>query len=234
MSTTTCPNGHDSADPEWCDTCGAKMGAVGSSPLSAPNATATPAAAAPTASKNAPAACPHCSELNPADALFCEVCGYDFTTGQVPAPTLTAPSVSAAPVESSVGWIAVIEVDPQWYGLKGTLADQPCPPSSSSTVPLSNHTALIGRSSASRGLRPEVALDADTGVSRRHAQFVRDGDSLTIVDLSSTNGTYVVSADTEPDDATPALVPGVPTELRDGDRVYLGAWTRLTVRSSPT
>ena len=144
---------------------------------------------------------------------------------------VSVPSVIAQPVESAVGWLVVVEVDRQWYGLKGTLADQPCPTSSSSTIPLSNHTALIGRSSASRGLRPEVALDADTGVSRRHAQFVRDGDSLTVVDLSSTNGTYVVGTDTEPDDTTVALVPGVPTELRDGDRVYVGAWTRLTVRS---
>ena len=125
----------------------------------------------------APITCPHCSELNPSDALFCEVCGYDFTTGQVPAPAIATPPVTAAPVESALGWIVVIEVDPQWYALKGTLADQACPQASSSTVPLSNHTALIGRSSASRGLRPEVALDADTGVSRRHAQFVRDGDS---------------------------------------------------------
>jgi len=186
------------------------------------------------ASSAEPVTCPHCSELNPPDALFCEVCGYDFTTGQAPEPVRAAPPVTAAAIESAVGWIVVIEVDQQWYALKGTLADQPCPKASSSTVPLSNHTALIGRSSASRGLRPEVALDADTGVSRRHAQFVRDGESLTVVDLSSTNGTYVVGADTEPDDATAALVAGVPSELRDGDRVYVGAWTRLTVRSSPT
>lgn len=231
MSTTLCPNGHASEDAEWCDTCGAKMTAGPSSPTLPPTpADTTPARSGP--SLSAPVACPHCSEQNPADALFCEVCGYDFTTGQAPMPAPTAPLATAEPVESAVGWIAVVEVDPQWYALKGTLADQPCPQVSSSTVPLSNHTALIGRSSASRGLRPEVALDADTGVSRRHAQFVRDGDSLTVVDLSSTNGTYVVAADTEPDDATIALVPGVPTELRDGDRVYVGAWSRLTVRSS--
>ena len=178
-----------------------------------------------------PVNCPHCNELNPSDALFCEVCGYDFTTGQVPAPTVVASPATAQPVDSAVGWLVVVEVDKQWYGLKGTLADQPCPSSSSSTIPLSNHTALIGRSSQSRGLHPEIALDADTGVSRRHAQFVRDGDSLTVVDLSSTNGTYVVGADGTPDEKTLAMVPGVPTELRDGDRVYVGAWSRLTVRS---
>lgn len=232
MSTFACPHGHDSSDPDWCDTCGAKIGgppAAAASPDPDATKTAPSMRAAPTAT---PVGCPHCNELNPADALFCEVCGYDFTTGQAPAPTTAAPPTSAAPTESKVGWIVVVEVDPRWYALKGTLADQPCPPTSSSTVPLSNHTALIGRSSASRGLRPEVALDADTGVSRRHAQFVRDGDSLTVVDLSSTNGTYVVTTESEPDDATVALVPGVPTELRDGDRVYVGAWSRLTVRSS--
>jgi len=123
-------------------------------------------------------------------------------------------------------------VDPTWYALKGTLADQPCPPASSSTVPLANHTALVGRSSASRDIHPEIALDADTGVSRRHAQLVRDGDTLTVVDLSSTNGTYVVPSGQEPEEGTPALIAGVPHELHDGDRVYVGAWSRLTVRAS--
>ena len=232
MSTTLCPNGHQSTDPEWCDTCGARLGA-------APAATPAPSGPAgstgsATTTVAAPVPCPHCSELNPADALFCEVCGYDFTTGQKPpAPTVTEPAPVPVPVESSVQWIVVVEVDPAWYALKGALADQPCPPGSSSTVPLANHTALIGRSSASRGVRPEVTLDADTGVSRRHAQFVRDGDTLTIVDLSSTNGSYLVPAGEEPDAEVPALVPGVPVEVHDGDRVYVGAWSRLTVRSTP-
>jgi len=238
MSTVTCPNGHESTDPEWCDTCGAKIGgasapAGSAAPPAATSAGTSPASAPPVG--GAPTVtCPHCNEINPADALFCEVCGYDFTTGQTPpgAAPIT-PSVAPVPVSSSVSWIAVVEVDEQWYSLKGALADQPCPAASTSTIPLSNHTALVGRSSASRGLRPEVALDGDTGVSRRHAQFVRDGDVLTVVDLSSTNGTYVVQAAAEPTEDTAALVPGVPTELHDGDRVYVGAWSRLTVRRSP-
>ncbi len=228
MSTVACPNGHQSTDPDWCDTCDAKIGGSPPSPQPPSPATTSPALT------SAPVHCPHCTELNPADALFCEVCGYDFTTGQAPpAPVVTTSGAPATPVASAVGWIVVVEVDAQWFALKGALADVPCPTSSSSTVPLSNHTALIGRSSASRGVRPEIALDADTGVSRRHAQFVRDGDNLTVVDLSSTNGTYVVAAGAEPDDATAALVPGMPNELHDGDRVYVGAWSRLTVRASP-
>ncbi len=238
MSTVACPNGHQSTDPEWCDTCGARIGApAGGSDPAVPVA---PQAASQVGA--APVGCPHCGEANLADALFCESCGYDFTTGQTPAgaaPTIdppapvlpTSPLSARQPVPlSNVEWIVVVEVDPEWYALKGALADQPCPPVSSRTVPLANHTALIGRTSASRGVKPEVALDGDTGVSRRHAQFVRDADQLTVVDLSSTNGTYVVTGATAPGDDVQPLVPGVPSVLADGDRVYVGAWTRLTVR----
>ena len=122
-------------------------------------------------------------------------------------------------------------MDPAWYALKGTLADRPCPPPSRASVTIEQHSSLVGRSMP-RGPGPDVALDDDTGVSRRHAQFVRDGDRLTIVDLSSTNGTYVAAGGTAVDDALTPLVAGVPREVGDGDRVYLGAWTRLTVRSS--
>jgi pSer/pThr/pTyr-binding forkhead associated (FHA) protein len=114
--------------------------------------------------------------------------------------------------------------------LKGTLADQPCPPASSSTVALAQHTALVGRSSQSRDIHPEIALDGDTGVSRRHAQLVRDGDGLVVIDLSSTNGTYVVPAGNGPTDDTDPVEAGHSTPLHDGDRIYLGAWSRLTVR----
>ena len=129
-------------------------------------------------------------------------------------------------------WVVVVEVDPTWYALKGSLADQPCPPTSSSTVALTQHTALVGRSSQSRDIHPEIALDGDTGVSRRHAQLVRDGDDLVVIDLSSTNGTYVVPSGSEPSADSPAVVAGLSTRLNDGDRVYVGAWSRLTIRRS--
>lgn len=132
--------------------------------------------------------------------------------------------------DSAVKWVVVVEVDPGWFQLKGALADQPCPPASSSTVALTHHTALIGRSSQSRNIHPEIALDGDTGVSRRHAQLIRDGDGLAVTDLSSTNGTYVVPAGSEPDAGTQPVASGVPTQLHDGDRVYVGAWSRLTAR----
>ncbi|MEO5899017.1 MAG: FHA domain-containing protein [Ilumatobacteraceae bacterium] len=242
MSTVTCPNGHESNDPEWCDTCGAKIG--GADPLVAAAAppppdpsgvvavdpSAAPPEPAPAAPTGATLACPHCGTANAVDNLFCEQCGYDFTTGQAPPEPAAAPV--AAPTEPLSGqkWVVIVEIDPQWFALKGELADQQCPAASSSTVALTQHTTMIGRTSQSRAVRPEIALDNDTGVSRRHAQFVREGDDVAVVDLSSTNGTYVVIAGVDPDDDSPALEPGVSTTLADGDRVFVGAWSRLTVR----
>lgn len=44
-----------------------------------------------------------------------------------------------------------------------------------------------------------------------------------LIDPGSTNGTYL-NDDTEP------LARNEPVTLRDGDRVHVGAWTRITVR----
>jgi FHA domain len=258
MSTVTCPNGHESNDPEWCDTCGAKIGAPSPPPTGpsaspapdpfsadpgggAPSGTgssgAGPSGAGPSAAPPLPPppagatlACPHCGTPNAVDNLFCEQCGYDFTTGQAP-PTPEAPP-APAPAEPISGqkWVVIVEIDPQWFALKGELADQHCPAPSSSTVALTQHATLVGRTSQSRAVRPEITLDNDTGVSRRHAQLVREGDDVSVIDLSSTNGTYVVTAGSEPDADPPALEPGVATKLADGDRVFVGAWSRLTVR----
>lgn len=222
---TMCPNGHTSGDPEWCDTCGAPMSGASATVAAAPS-TSPPAIA--------PVSCPHCSAMNSADNLFCESCGYDFVTGQTPEPAEAPPIVeepgSSAPAAVPGGWVVVVEVDPAWHALKGELADRPLPPASTSTVPLTQHASLVGRTSQSRGLRPEIALDADTAVSRRHAQLIVEADKLTVVDLSSTNGTFVLDGGVAPTDASEPLAPGVSAVLDDGDQIFVGAWSRLTVR----
>ncbi len=238
MSTVACPNGHLSGDPEWCDTCGAPIGgpSVADPAAASLPAGSTPATSFGVAGAVAPVACPHCGAMNSADNLFCESCGYDFTTGQTPDPVVVAGPVavdpSAAPAEAAGSpWIVVVEVDPAWFALKGELAGEACPPPSTFTVTISGHASLIGRTSQSQALHPELALDNDTAVSRRHAQLVIDGPVLSVVDLSSTNGTYVHTAAEQPSDASQPLASGVATVLHDGDRVYVGAWSRLTVRA---
>jgi len=85
----TCPAGHRTSADDYCDTCGLPI-----EPGQGSDAPAPPAAppAAP-----AGAQCPNCGTVNAPDALFCEACGYDFTTGTLPR-TATPPAVE--PVET--------------------------------------------------------------------------------------------------------------------------------------
>lgn len=88
----TCPNGHLTAATDYCDTCGVPV-----APDPAPSPAASPAGSA-TGPQSVP--CPNCGARNRADALFCEACGYDYTTGTMPRmspPPSAAPTAPAAP-----------------------------------------------------------------------------------------------------------------------------------------
>jgi hypothetical protein len=184
---------------------------------------------------------------NLADALFCEACGYDFTTGTMPrsatsknpldlgaAPAGTAvPDSGASSVPDSVAppveveWVAEVWVDPDWYADQES--DEPCPsPGLPVVVPLRTQSLMIGRRSKSRNINPEIECASDVGVSRRQAQLTTDGQRWWVEDLQSSNGTYVGSASGPL--PTEALPPGQRRELAEDDRIYLGAWTRVVVR----
>lgn len=85
-----CPNGHDSDADDYCDVCGLPIPEQGKNALTAAAPTMPgPAASNPgaePAAKERETTCPHCSAVNPVNALFCEACGYDFTTGSMPRP----------------------------------------------------------------------------------------------------------------------------------------------------
>ena len=51
------------------------------------------------------------------------------------APTHWVEVVQALRDEGDAPWVLVVEVDPDWYQLKGSLADEPCPPASTATSP---------------------------------------------------------------------------------------------------
>ena len=102
---SVCPSGHDSASDDYCDVCGLPIPAGSTSPPApggldgvagdapGPSEVPPPAPAAPAAP--ASAECPNCQATNPPNALFCEACGYDFTTGSMPRPI--TPSASSRP-----------------------------------------------------------------------------------------------------------------------------------------
>ena len=100
-----CPNGHDSASDDFCDTCGMRIGgspapgspqpggrATGSSPASGapPTAWPDPAASAPAAEP-----CPRCG--TPRNGQFCEACGYNFAGPRFTPTTAAAPPPPASP-----------------------------------------------------------------------------------------------------------------------------------------
>ena len=82
---STCPEGHQSDSDDYCDVCGTPIEDATGQEASAPAAPAT-SAPPPAAPKPQGVACPNCQSENVPDALFCEACGYDFTTGTMPRP----------------------------------------------------------------------------------------------------------------------------------------------------
>jgi hypothetical protein len=102
-----------------------------------------------------------------------------------------------------------------------------CPPR---RFPLRGSRLLVGRRSRSRGVQPDIDLfgpPEDPGVSHTHALLVpASGGGWSVIDLGSANGTYV-------NDSGRPIPVHVPVPLADGDKVYLGGWTVLTVRATP-
>lgn len=204
--------------------------------------------------------CDNCGETCGPDDLFCESCGYDFVTGSVPessdlpplvnvasdADTAAAGSASGAtgsapqssPVpslvdDSSAGIPRVlieVSTDADYFAAMVTEGEVslPDPRPADQDLELFGAELHIGRTSESRAVHPNVDVEALTGdpaVSTRHAVLrVSTNGTMTITDVGSTNGTFVGDFTGEP------ITQGVPVELDENMVVYLGAWTRLTVR----
>ncbi|AJM77093.1 FHA domain-containing protein [Rathayibacter toxicus] len=226
-----CPEGHTSVAGDYCDIC------------DEPIAAASTAHPATEVIPSVGAVCPHCSFPNEIDALLCENCGYDFTAAALPTAAPAHPATEVIPVVTSAVpspdeataisaasdsvWIAELWVDPEWYAERR--ADDPMPsPGSGNTVMLCQRSLLVGRPSVSRGISPQIDCGSDPGVSRRHCQLSTDGYRWWVEDLQSANGTYLASAGA-PLPNTP-IPPGQRREIEEGDRLYLGAWTRLALR----
>ena len=249
------PAGHTSAAEDYCDVCGMPIDGRRHRPRRHPRR-APPRRRRPRSRPGQP--CPNCRTENAVDALFCENCGYDFTTGTMPRPLDPArgadvtparwrrptrgpptpvPAVDEAAVappsapsaEPAVDWVAEVWIDPAWYAAQESPDPLPSP-GLPAVVGLRAKSVLVGRTSQSRNIHPEVDCDTDSGVSRRQAQLTTDGTRWWVEDLDSANGTFVGSASGSlPEDP---IAVGVKRELAPDDRVYLGAWTRIVIRAA--
>ena len=235
-----CPAGHSSLAQDYCDVCGLPIEAA-----AAPTTVASPAS---TATQPGRQPCPNCGADNSVDALFCENCGYDFTTGTMPRPladaasqTTPSPGQSPAPQTplsptvdgnnarpaSALDWVAEVWIDPAWY--EAQQSPDPMPSHGLPVViPLREKSILVGRISHSRNIHPQIDCEPDSGVSRRQTQLTTDGSRWWVEDLDSANGTFVAAA-TDPIPNSPIPV-GAKQELAADDRIYVGAWTRIVIR----
>jgi hypothetical protein len=230
----TCPQGHTSSDEEFCDVCGREIGG-------APVAVSTDAPT--TAEAELPAAGSTCQACGAALAgRFCEECGQDSlaptpvaVASVAPADAVVAdvPPVPADRVPETATWTATVTADRKYFDsvmavdgpdASGIKFPPYCP---DRHFPLAGKEISIGRQSRSRGIHPDIDLlgpPEDPGVSHLHALLLaQDDGGWSIVDLDSANGTLV-------NDEPNPLHANVPRPLSDGDRVYIGAWTRITLR----
>src|ERR1700742_687190 len=207
----TCVEGHTSKANDYCDVCGAPIGASAAQGDPSPQAEAK--------------ACPACGM--PVSGRFCEACGHDSA---LPEPASGSPA--AAPEAKSVGWTAVVNADRDFYE-RVVAREGPDTVEFPRFFPerrivLKGNTTLIGRHNREQGVEPEIDLGihpVDRGVSTQHAVLrVRDS-GLTVTDLGSTNGTSLNGSED-------LLPEGEETPLADGDRIQIGAWTTITILQS--
>jgi FHA domain/zinc-ribbon domain len=152
--------------------------------------------------------CARCGEPNPEAARFCSQCGTPLVRGQGEggAETTSVFSVSGGEApetefgEDSVTDAATLDALPSGTALLVVRRG----PNAGSRFLLDSDLTLIGRHPDS-----DIFLD-DVTVSRRHAEFYRQGGRFTVRDVGSLNGTYVNRERIEQ------------AELTGGDEVQVG------------
>ena len=184
-----CPNGHDSASDDFCDTCGMRIGSppAGSSPAAsghgAPGGAPGSWPAPGPASADEP--CPNCG--TPRTGQFCEACGYNFAGPRFspgPPPPGRGPAGPASgggysqPVPSSPSRPQP-QPPPPGPGTGGYSWSQPVPSAPSSpappaaTLPPPARQAADGAPSMSSFPYPQATWTAVVGADRAYYERVQ-------------------------------------------------------------
>lgn len=231
---TLCPTCGYPREPggTFCESCGYdfQTGQLPAAPTVAPAAAPDPAGAPPSPPASSASAASSAAAPSAPSAASSPASAAPQASGTSPAD---AGSTAGAPVygasaASSGAWWATVEADRSYYdrfsaGGPVDYPDQPPPPQS---IPLLSATVSVGRRSRSRGTSPEIDLSGppeDPAVSHKHASLVRQPDgSFSLVDNGSTNGTRL-------NDEEDPIEVNVARPLKSGDRIYVGAWSRVTI-----
>jgi pSer/pThr/pTyr-binding forkhead associated (FHA) protein len=163
--------------------------------------------------------CTACGKQNPDDARFCSQCGTRLVSV---APETPAPAISEG-AEESTATIAIglggdkVETSDRQLNAVDAAAVDALPTGHALLVvqrgPGSGSRFLLDSDVVNAGRHPdsEIFLD-DVTVSRRHAEFHRTGDTFTVSDVGSLNGTYVNRDRIDR------------VQLTDGDEVQIGKY----------
>jgi hypothetical protein len=151
-------------------------------------------------------------------AAFAPAPGVPAT--QTPAPFAT-PVAAPTPSALAQRLLLRIVVDPSLY--RDPDPDEPCPldaPEKIFHLDLDENT--LGRQYDGKGVHPEIVV-GDPGISRRHLKFIRgDAGGFEVLELGSANGTEINGK---------ALEAGVVVQVKPGDQLTLGMWTRMHVEA---
>lgn len=154
--------------------------------------------------------CPNCKHQEPAGALFCSECGMQLVqlegqkTQQIVRETddlKTAPiSESSLPGRNVDTWISLHLID------------------SGQIIPVSERTEFtLGRISDKQPIMPDIDLAPyqafDHGVSRLHAVIRLVSGQATVMDLGSSNGSYLNGV---------RLIANTESPIKHGDLLALG------------
>ena len=172
--------------------------------------------------------CTACGRQNPDDARFCSQCGTKLVTAD-------DGGAGGAPAEPAAESTATIT-----FGVskeKSDTSDRQLSPVDAAAVDAlpAGHALLVvqrGPGAGSRFLLDTDAVDAgrhpdseifldDVTVSRRHAEFRREGDRFTVADAGSLNGTYVNRDRIDK------------VQLNDGDEVQIGKYRLVFFSGHP-
>ncbi|WP_245565983.1 FHA domain-containing protein [Thermocrispum municipale] len=181
------------------------------------------------------AKCPTCGTQ--LQGRFCEACGTDTLPGAPPPVPVQQPAhvEPPKPEPPPATWTAVVSVDRAHFDAVTAAGNGTAPGGfpadwEERRFELHGNQVSIGRRSRTRNIKPDIDLAGppeDYGVSHLHAVLVpRTDNTWSIVDVGSTNGTML-------NDQPYPLAANVPHPLRHGDRIYLGAWTVITIEVDP-
>jgi len=155
--------------------------------------------------------CLYCAHKNREGLMFCEECGQNLYGNPVNATLPTKHLEDIAPELSAKATWGTAR-----FGQQSAVVIHIRDATEPIVLAPAKRT-LLGRWDTSSTQKPDIDLTPygalEKGVSRLHAAIERSEDTLTLVDMGSSNGTHLNGQ---------KLVPEQPRVLRDGDEIRLG------------